>query len=160
MNEIYSCGPTCAMQCESLFILEHYWSLRVDVIIYVAPSWWTLETLSHPDVWCHGDKSPDDWRKFSVFIAMTGIVHRRPRVLSPCTATTVGAQSDSYRPKCSASCQGGTAFVLMCYSCESWQVQCQRSFQFIGLHCHLQLAFIRHSHVQSTFSNERHHDKH
>lgn len=33
------------MQCGSLFILEHYWSLRVDVIICVAPSWWTLETV-------------------------------------------------------------------------------------------------------------------
>lgn len=96
--------PQHAMLCKCLFILEQYRSVRVDVSLVMALSRWELETLTHPDVQRPVGKIPDDWRDFSVFIGMIGMVRIWPCVISPRTPTTVGSKSDSCRPERSASC--------------------------------------------------------
>lgn len=56
-----------------------------------------------PDVWCHMDKSPDDWLNFSVFIGMIGIVCIWPCVIIPWAPIIEGSKVTVIDPKCLAN---------------------------------------------------------
>lgn len=160
MSEICSCVPFAACYVKLYVpcnIADFKWQMSDSAWHHPSEDW---KHSVIPDVRCHVDKSPDDWLNFSVFIGMIGIVCTWPCVINPRTPHHHGFKKWLSWTQVFRELLMGHSILLHVLLTGKLTTSGPKAISVISPPWRYQLALIRHSHVWSTFSNERHWDKH